>query len=186
MIPALQSIIQLVLQILWIGLMFLLIRIFYSVQIADFTVNPRWKSEHFDECGVLPFPSFFDKELLYTYNFLYLNIGCMAGMVFDALILGGTRIDYNQLRTSEGRNPIVGFILRVLITVGWVLLNVWGFVALLKMIIHHWLFLLAIPYFVCGFGLFSFIKYLFKLVGATRPVIYPIPEVVVVGLRKTD
>ena len=161
-------------------------RVLYYFQTQDFTVNPKWKSEHFDECGVLPFPSFFDKEMWRIYTFLYLDFGITVGVVFDSLFLGGTRIDYNQLRKSEDRSPLVGAIFMFFITLVWILLTLWGLVALLEMIIHRWLFVLAIPYFICGFGLYTFLKYFFKLVGATRPQIHPVPEMSAVGEQKGD
>lgn len=122
----------------------------------------------------------------HVYNFFYLDLGVMIGIAFDSLLLGGTRIDYNQLRKSEHRNGLIGFAIRLVITVGWALLNLWGFVALLQMIVHKWLFLLGIPYFVFGFGLFTFLKFIFKLLGATRADIYPKPDVHAVQLRKAD
>ena len=186
MIPSSQVIVNLVQQVVLVVLLIVGVRILYYFQIQDFTVNPNWKSEHFDECGILPFPAFFDKEMSLTYNFLYLDLGIVVGLAFDSLVLGGTRTDFNQLRTSEERSPILGFVFRFLITVGWILLNLWGFTSLLKMLIHHWLFILAIPYFLCGFGLFSFLKYIFEIVGATRPEIHPIPEMTSVELRKAD
>jgi hypothetical protein len=99
------------------------IRIYYYYMTKGFTVNPKWKSNHLDDCGHLGFPSFFDKELFFAYKFVYLAIGVMVGIGFDSLVLGGTRVDYNQLRTSEDRNPTVGFILRLVITIAWVLLS---------------------------------------------------------------
>lgn len=186
MTPVSQTVTSYIIHLVLAGLFLLAIRVLYYFQIQDFTVNPKWKSEHFDQCGTLPFPSFFDKEMLFAYNFLYLNIGVITGLVVDSILLGGTRVDYNQLRAKEHRSSILGFLLRLLITVGWVLLNVWGFTYLLSMVVHHYLFVLAIPYFVCGLGLFSIIKYPFQLVGATRPEIYPIPEMSAVELRRAD
>ena len=161
-------------------------RFFYSYQIKDFTVNPKWKSEHKDQCGLLAFPSFFDKEMFNAYKFIYLSMGIAVGTAFDSILLGGTRVDYNQVRSSEDKNPIVGFFIRLIVTVSWVLLTVWGGEALLKLIIHRWLFVLAIPYFICGFGLFTLIKYVFSLLGATRNEIHPIPDVAAVELRRAD
>lgn len=169
-----------------IVLFIILARVFYYYENKGYIVNPLWKAEHAKNCGQLPFPSFFDKELLRVYNFLYLDLGLMIGLVVDALLLGGTRIDYNQLRRAEQRNPLVGFILRLFITVCWVLLCVWGGVYFLGLLIHQWLFVLAIPYFICGLGLTTFLKYIFKLLGATRPDIYPIPDVKAVELRKAN
>jgi hypothetical protein len=166
-----QSSIFLLINMVFLGLLLLAIRLVYHFQTKDFTVNPKWKSEYKDECGVLTFPSFFDKEMSYAYNFLALSFGVTLGIAVDSILLGGTRVDYNQLRKSEGRNPLLGFIFRVVITVGWGMLNLWGFVSLLQLLVHHSLWPLAIPYFIFGFGLFTFIKYMFKLVGATRPVI---------------
>ena len=183
MIPSSQIIVTFIQQALVTVLLIIGGRVLYYFQIQDFTVNPRWKSEHFDECGILAFPSFFDKEMWFIYNFLYLDLGILVGIVFDSLILGGTRTDYNQLRKSEDRSPIVGFVFMFLITLAWILLTLWGFVALLEMLIHHWLFVMAIPYFVCGFGLYTFLKYIFLIVGATRPEIHPIPEMSAVEQR---
>jgi membrane-associated phospholipid phosphatase len=186
MIHSSNIITNLVVHIVPLILMIVVNRVVYYFQVKDFTVNPKWKSEHFDECGVLPFPSFFDKEMWFTYNWMYFNIGCAVGVAFDALVLGGTRVDYNQVRKSDGRNAWLALILRFIIAGAWILLNLWGFVALLEMMIHHWLFVMAIPYFVCGFGLFSFIKYLFLFSGASRAEIFPIPEMNAVELRRAD
>lgn len=152
-------------------------RVYYFYQIQDYTVNPRWKSNHYDDCGLLAFPSFFDKEMLQVYNFMYLWLGCLSGLFFDSIFLGGTRIDFNQVRESEDRKPTYSFIMRFVVTLSWCLLTVWGGVELLRLLVHHWLFILAIPYFVCGFGLFSFIPFFQKLLVATRPEIKPVVEV---------
>lgn len=161
-------------------------KLMYNWQVDGFTVNPRWKSEHLDVCGKLPYPSFFEKELLFIYRFIYLNLGIYFGMTFDALALGGTRIDYNQMRESEGRSPLVGFLVRFIVTIGWILLNLWGLQYVLNLVIHEWLFVLAIPYFLCTFGMFSILKYPFLLLGATKNEIYPIPETSAVELRKAE
>jgi membrane-associated phospholipid phosphatase len=186
MAPSSQTIAGYVVHVVVVLIALLGIRVLYYFQVQDFTVNPKWKSEHHDLCGPLPFPSFFDKEMLIGYSFLYLNLGVMTGLVLDSLLLGGTRIDYNQIRKGEHRNEYLGFFLRLAITIGWVALTIWGLHYLLSMLIHHWLFVLAIPYFVCGLGLFTFLKYIFQIVGATRPEIYPIPEMSAVELRRAD
>ena len=143
MIPSSQIIMTSIQQIALIVILLVLTRVYYSFQIDGFTVNPKWKSEFLDDCGFLAFPSFFDKEMSMVYNFLYLDLGVVIGLVFDSLILGGTRTDYNQLRASEERNSLVGFIFRFVITIGWVLLCVFGLGALLNMLVHHWLFVLG-------------------------------------------
>jgi hypothetical protein len=169
-----------------IAIMIGLARLFYYYQTQDYTINPRWKANHKDDCGLLPFPSFFDKEMLNIYRFLYLNLGLVLGYGFDSLVLGGTRVDFNQQRKSEGGNPTVGFLIRFFLILGWVLLNVWGFQSLMGLVVHKWLFVLAIPYFTAGFPIFSFMKYVFKLLGATRPEISPPIEMGAVGLRQAE
>jgi len=113
-------------------------------------------------------------------------MGVGVGTAFDSLFLGGTRVDYNQVRSSEDRHPTIAFLIRLVISVGWVLLTLWGGEKLLKLVIHKWLFVLAAPYFICGFGLFTFLKYIFYLFGATRSEIYPHPDIAAVELRKAD
>jgi membrane-associated phospholipid phosphatase len=186
MAPSSQTITGYVVHLVVVLIALLAIRVLYYFQVMDFTVNPKWKSEHHDLCGPLPFPSFFDKEMLFAYNFLYLNLGVMTGLVLDSLLLGGTRIDYNQIRKGENRNEYLGLFLRLVITIVWVLLTVWLLDYLISLLFNKWMFVLAIPYFVCGFGLFTFLKYIFQIVGATRPEIYPIPEMSSVELRRAD
>lgn len=161
-------------------------KLLYHYQKKDYTINPRWKSNHRDDCGLLPYPSFFDKEMLMVYRFMYLNLGVVLGYGFDSLVLGGTRIDFNQLRSSEGKNPVLGFIIRFVLMGGWILLNVWGFQSLMNMVVHKWLFLQAIPYFTAGFPLLSFMKYPFKLLGATRDEIYAPNDMGAVQLRQAE
>jgi len=186
MLPNSKTLGYFLIHLIFMGVLLIIARVFYHFQIKDFTVNPGWKSEHYDQCGLLTFPSFFDKEMLYAYNFAYLFFGIALGLTFDSIVLGGTRVDYNQVRESEDRKPFIAFIIRFLVTIVWVLLCLWGGIALLKLLVHRWLFILAIPYFVCGFGLFSIIKYVFKLLHASRPEINPIPDVAAVELRTAD
>lgn len=161
-------------------------KILYSYQIKSFTVNPTWKAQHRDDCGKLPYPSFFDKELLIAYRFTLLNYGIALGYVLDSVILGGTRIDYNQVRASEGQSPAVSFIIRFCITLFWIILNIGPVQMLINLIVHSWFILHAIPYFTMGLGIYGLLKYPFHLLGATRPEIYPIPAMSAVGLRKAD
>ncbi|CAI2366914.1 unnamed protein product [Moneuplotes crassus] len=186
MIPVSQIVITVLQQIVLIIILIVVIRVYYGFQVSGFTVNPHWKSEHVDKCKLLPFPGFFDKEMGRVYNFLFLDLGVIVGIAFDSLLLGGTRVDYNQLRESEDRNSLVGFIFRYLITIVWIALSIFGLDYLLDMLVHHWLFIIAIPYFVCGFALYTFMKYIFELVGATRPEIHPIPEIKSVEPRKAN
>lgn len=141
MIPVSKIVITSVQQIILIVLLIIVARIYYAFQTSGFTVNPHWKSEHADKCKILSFPGFFDKEMGRIYNFLFLDLGIIIGLVFDSLILGGTRVDYNQLRESEDRNSLVGFIFRFIMTVGWVLACIIGMDYLLDMLVHHWLFI---------------------------------------------
>lgn len=186
MVPSSSVLGSLVVHLIITGLFLAGARFYYGYQMTDYTVNPKWKSEHKDQCGLLAFPSFFDKELFNVYKFIYLSMGVAVGTAFDSLVLGGTRIDYNQVRSSEDRNPLLAFLLRAFITIGWILLTVLGGEYLLKMIIHRWLFVLALPYALCGFGLFTFLKYVFNLLGSTRAEIHPIPDVSAVELRRAD
>lgn len=156
MIPLSQIVITSIQQLVFTVLLIVLLRVYYSFQVDGFTVNPKWKSEHLDDCGVLPFPSFFDKEMGHIYNFLYLDLGIIFGLFIDSILIGGTRVDYNQLRESEERNALVGFLFRYIITVAWVLLTIWGLGYLLQMLVHHWLFVLG-KYRIshCGFNYFK-------------------------------
>jgi hypothetical protein len=169
-----------------IGLLILGARIYYSMKNQDYVVNPTWIEEHKKQCSSLPFPSFFDKEILTIYNFLYLDLGVFLGLVIDSLLLNGTRVDYNHPRVEDNKVPFIGVIIRFAITIGWVLLNLWVGTYYLSMLVHHQLYLLAIPYFICGLGLTTFLKYIFQLFKATRTEIYPIAGTNAVELRRAD
>ena len=161
-------------------------RYYYFVKNKDYVVNPSWVNEHNKQCNSLPFPSFFDKELLYIYDFLYLDLGVALGVTFDSLFLDGTRVDYNQPRKSENKAPLISFIVRLVFTLGWIFITIWLGTYYLKMMVHHNLFLLAIPYFICGLGLTSFWKYMFMFMDGTRNEIYPIASTNAVELRKVE
>lgn len=161
-------------------------RLVYYYQIQGFSVNATWKEQHRDDCGKLPFPSFFDKELLISYRFIFFNYGIALGYVLDSVLFNGTRIDYNQVRTSEGQSPIISFFIRFIITMIWVVLNLWLFQGLINLVVHKWFFLLAVPYFTMGLGIFGFLKYPFYILGATRPEIHPVPAIKAVELRRAD
>ena len=161
-------------------------RYYYSVKTKDYVVNPEWIEEHKKQCGSLKFPSFFDKEMLYIYRFIYLDLGLAIGITLDSLLLGGTRVDFNHPRKSDNSLPIVAFLIRFVLTLGWVVLCCLLGSFYLEMLVHQKLFLLAIPYFVCGLGLTTFLKYIFHLFKATRAEVHPIPFTNAVELRRAN
>lgn len=181
-----KVILYFVLNLVFIVIGLIVAKVIYHYLVKDFYVNPKWQAQHFKNCGELPAISFFDKELTFVYQFLFLSLGVQLGITIDSILLGGTKVDYNQLRKSEDRNPLVGFIVRLIITVAWVLLCLWGVPILLKMLTSSLLFIFALPYFFCSLGMYSFLKYVFKILGATRPNIYPREDMHAVGLRKAD
>jgi len=48
MVPVSSVFVSLIVHLLITGLALAGVRLFYYYEIEDFTVNPRWKSEHFD------------------------------------------------------------------------------------------------------------------------------------------
>lgn len=124
--------------------------------------------------------------MLYIYRFLYLDLGLVIGIALDSLLLGGTRIDYNHPRKSDNSIPVVGFLIRFVLSLGWILLCCLLGSYYIEMLVHQKLFLQAIPYFLCGLGLTTFLKYFFHLFKATRAEIHPIPGTSAVELRRAD
>lgn len=186
MIDLPKILISTVIHIVVVAIFLLASRYYYSVKNRDFVVNPEWINQHKISCGTLRYPSFYDKEMLYIYRFLYLDLGIVIGMALDAILLGGTRIDYNHPRKADNNVPVVGFLIRFLLTLGWIVLCCLVGSYYFEMLVHHKQFLHALPYFICGLGLTTFLKYIFHLLKATRAEIHPIPGTSAVELRRAD
>lgn len=85
--------------------------------IAEFNkakdVPPEWVLIYEQKCGKVKHPTFYYLHLKNTYAYMLLFLGCILGVTFDSLVLGGTMINYNKTNeiTEEQFNfPIKGFL----------------------------------------------------------------------------